>query len=87
MTKEDISIVDKQTEEYLEKQFRAIRARVDRAVQRIGGRANTVYNDNDEDFRGLVMAKEVAAQAKAAKEATQKTVDELVSARRRLGIH
>jgi hypothetical protein len=84
---EDISIADQATEEYLDKQFKAIRDRVDRAVQRIGGRANTVYNDNDEDFRGLVMAKEVAAQAKAAKEATQNTVDELVSVRRRLGIH
>jgi hypothetical protein len=84
---EDISIADQATEEYLDKQFKAIRGRVDRAVQRIGGRANTVYNDNDEDFRGLVMAKEVAAQAKAAKEATQNTVDELVSVRRRLGIH
>jgi hypothetical protein len=81
MTEEDISIVDKQTEEYLDKQFKAIRDRVDRAVQRIGGRANSVYNNNNEAFQGLVMAQEALAVAKAARAAAQQALAQLAAIR------
>jgi hypothetical protein len=40
---EDISIVDDETKAYLDKQFESIRDRMDRALQRIGGRSNAVY--------------------------------------------
>ena len=59
-------IVDKKTEEFLDKQFDSIRGRIDRALQRIGGRSNAVYNENNENFRDLVMAKDALVKAEEA---------------------
>jgi hypothetical protein len=88
---EDISIVDDDTKAYLDKQFESIRNRVDRALQRIGGRSNAVYNDRNEDFKDLVMAKEALAAAKealaaakAAQRTAEKVADELATVKRHL---
>jgi hypothetical protein len=59
--KEDISIVDATTKKYLDGHFAQVLSRVDRAVQRVGGRTNAVYNNSNPDFQRLVMAKEVLA--------------------------
>ena len=83
---EDLSIMDKKTEEFLEKQFDSIRGRIDRAVQRVGGRSNSIYNDNNDDFKGLVMAKEALAETKGARDAADRVVGELAKIRAHLGI-
>jgi N-acetylmuramoyl-L-alanine amidase len=86
LVEEDISIADKKTQEFLEKQFASIRGRIDRAVQRIGGRSNSIYNDNNDDFKGLVMAKEALAEAKGARDAADRVAGELAKIRAHLGI-
>jgi hypothetical protein len=81
---EDISIVDDETKAYLDKQFESIRDRMDRALQRIGGRSNAVYNDRNEAFKDLVMAKEALTAAKAAERTAEKVADELAKVKRQL---
>jgi hypothetical protein len=68
---EDISIVDAATKQYLDGRFAELLSRVDRAVQRVGGRANAVYNDANPAFQDLVMAKEVLAALTAPSVAIQ----------------
>lgn len=85
--KEDVSIVDDATKDYLDRQFKEILARVDRAVQRIGGRSNAVYNNTQEDFLGLVMAEDVLAEAKAAREAATQVAAEVAKIKSHLGLH
>jgi hypothetical protein len=86
MTKdeEDISIVDGDTKKYLDNQFESIRDRMDRALQRIGGRSNTVYNDHNEAFKNLVMAKEALDAARAAQKTAEKVADELARIKKQL---
>ena len=81
---QDLRIADDDTRRYLDRQFDSLRARLDRAVQRIGGTPNSIYNDRDPDFRGLVMPKEAAAAANAASEATTRAAHELDRINRRL---
>jgi Glycosyl hydrolases family 25 len=84
---EDISIVDEKTEKYLDKQFKAIAGRVDRAVLRVGGRENQIYSAHaSDDYKNLIMAKEALAEAKAAKEAAQQAADGLAQIKSHLGI-
>jgi hypothetical protein len=83
---EDISIVDKKTEEFLEKQFDSIRGRIDRAVQRVGGRSNAVYNNDNENFRDLVMAEEALAKAEEARRLAKTAVDQLTQIKQHLNI-
>jgi hypothetical protein len=87
---EDISIADDRTKAYLDDKFQKIgdrlEGRVDRALQRVGGKTNSVYSDNDPDFRGLVMAEEALAEAKAAKEAAQRITAGLDRVKGHLGI-
>jgi hypothetical protein len=83
---QDLSIGDDDTRRYLDRQFDSVRDRVDRAVQRVGGTANSIYNDNDQDFRDLVMAREVAAAAKAARDAAERAAGELERINRRPGV-
>ena len=54
--------LDTEAKTYIDGKFDAIAAQLDRAVQRVGGRTNTHYNNTDPDFTGLVMAKDLAAQ-------------------------
>ena len=68
---EDLSIVDAATKRYLDGRFAEILSRVDRAVQRVGGRANAVYNDSNPAFQDLIMSKEVLAAMAAAGVAIQ----------------
>jgi hypothetical protein len=84
--KKDLSIEDDETKNYLDKQFESIRDRMDRALQRIGGTRNSVYNNDNQDFRDLVMSEEVLAAAKAAKETASKLAHELARIRDGLGI-
>jgi Rv2525c-like, glycoside hydrolase-like domain len=56
---EDLSIVDAETKTYLDNLKTAVLARIDQAVQRVGGRTNSVYNNNNVDYQGLVMAKDI----------------------------
>jgi hypothetical protein len=90
---EDLTIVDNDTKRYLDKQFAEIDKqfagvlrRVDQALQRIGGRTNTVYNNQDPSFKDLVMAKEALAEAKAARQAALRAVDDVDRIKRHLGI-
>jgi hypothetical protein len=83
---EDLSIVDEKTQRYLDEQFESIGKRVDRAVQRVGGRSNSVYSDSADDFKDLVMAKEALAEARAAKEAAQKASDGVAQIKSHLGV-
>jgi hypothetical protein len=84
--REDLSIEDDTTKGNLDKQFESIRDRMDRAVQRIGGRTNSVYNNNDESFRGLVMAGEALEEVEAAQKAAGRAVDELTAIKAELHI-
>jgi hypothetical protein len=84
--KEDVSIVDDDTKNYLDRQFESIRDRMDRTLQRVGGTRNSVYNNDNQDFRDLVMSEEVLAAAKAAKETAEKLPHELARIRDGLGI-
>lgn len=84
---EDISIADDATKEYLDRQFAQVLGRVDRAVQRVGGRSNAVYNNDNKNFQGLVMPEEVLAEAKAAREAAARVTIELAAIKARLGLH
>jgi Domain of unknown function (DUF1906) len=86
LSQEDLSIVDEATKKYLDEQFGLIRGRVDRAVQRIGGRRNTVYNDDNEHFQGLVMAQEALAKAEEARKLAKTAVDELTKIKNHLNI-
>jgi len=81
---EDISIVDDATKKYLDDQFKAVLARVDRAVQRIGGKSNAVYNDNNVDFQRLIMAEEALAEARAARQVAEKVAAEVATIRAQL---
>jgi hypothetical protein len=83
---EDLSIMDKKTEEFLEKQFDSIRGRIDRAVQRVGGRSNAVYNNDNENFRDLVMAEEALAKAEEARRLAKTAVDQLTKIKEHLKI-
>jgi hypothetical protein len=83
---EDLSIMDKKTEEFLEKQFDSIRGRIDRAVQRVGGRSNAVYNNDNENFRDLVMAEEALAKAEEARRLAKTAVDQLTQIKEHLKI-
>jgi hypothetical protein len=85
---EDLSIMDERTEKYLDKQFKNTAERVDLALQRIGGRENSVYSDHDDDhrFKNLVMAREALAEAKAAKEAAEKAADGVAQIIGHLGV-
>jgi hypothetical protein len=74
---EDISIVDQQTKQYLDEQFKQVLGRVDRAVQRIGGRPNTAYNNDNEAFQNLAMAKEALAEAREARKDLKEIKDHL----------
>jgi hypothetical protein len=82
----DLSIEDDDTKNYLDRQFESIRDRMDRALQRVGGTRNSVYNNDNQDFRDLVMSEEVLAAAKAAKETASKLAHELARIRDGLGI-
>jgi hypothetical protein len=82
--KEDVSIVDDDTKNYLDKQFESIRDRMDRALQRIGGRSNTVYNERNEAFKDLVMAKEALQAAMEAQQTAERVAAELDKLRKHL---
>jgi N-acetylmuramoyl-L-alanine amidase len=84
MTEEDISIVDPATREFLDNRFEAINHRIDLALQRIGGRQNSVYRDTNPDFKGLVMAKEALAEAAAARAAAAAVAEEVERIRMQL---
>jgi GH25 family lysozyme M1 (1,4-beta-N-acetylmuramidase) len=62
--KEDISIVDAQTKQYLDKQFDDILHRLTQAVQRVGGRENQFFNSNNPDAQNLAMAKDALAEVR-----------------------
>jgi hypothetical protein len=83
---EGFSIVDRDTREYLDEQFRLIRGRVDRAVQRIGGKSNTIYNNENVHFQGLVMAEEALAKAEEARRLAQTAVEQLTAVKTHLQI-
>ena len=83
---EDISIVDDETKASLDKQFESIRDRMDRALQRIGGRSNATYNDRNEAFRDLVMSGEALAGIEAARKAADRAAQELAAIKARLHI-
>jgi hypothetical protein len=72
-----VSIVDADTRRYLDRQFDSVRDRVDRAVQRIGGTTNSIYNNRNQDFQNLVMPQEVATAAKAASDAAARALARL----------
>jgi GH25 family lysozyme M1 (1,4-beta-N-acetylmuramidase) len=74
---EDISIVDERTKQYLDEQFKQVLGRVDRAVQRIGGRPNTAYNNDNEAFQNLAMAKEALAEAREVRKDLKEIKDHL----------
>jgi hypothetical protein len=50
--KEDVSIVDDDTKNYLDRQFESIRDRMDRTLQRVGGTRNSVYNNDNQETSG-----------------------------------
>jgi hypothetical protein len=83
---EGFSIVDKETKEYLDEQFGLIRGRIDRAVQRIGGRSNTIYNSKNAHFQGLVMAEEALTKAEEARRLAKTAVDQLTAVKNHLQI-
>jgi hypothetical protein len=86
LAEEDLSIMDEKTEKYLDKQFESIGKRMKLAVQRVGGRENSVYSGADPDLKNLVMAKEAFAEAKAAKEAAQQAADGVAQIKNHLGV-
>jgi hypothetical protein len=59
---------------------------MDRAVQRVGGRTNSVYNDRNEAFRDLVMSEEALAGIEAARKAADRAAQELAAIKARLHI-
>jgi hypothetical protein len=81
-----VDIVDDETKAYLDKQFASVRDRMDRALQRVGGRTNSVYNDCNEAFKDLVMSEETLAGIEAAREAADRAAQELAAIKARLHI-
>ena len=53
LAEEDLSIMDEKTERYLDKQFETVLKRMKLAVQRVGGKENSVYSGADPDLRIL----------------------------------
>jgi hypothetical protein len=74
---EDLGIADDATKAYLDKQFESIRDRLDRAVQRVGGRTNSIYNNTNASFSDLVMTEEALAGIEAARKQATRAADEL----------
>ncbi|HEX8859172.1 MAG TPA: transglycosylase SLT domain-containing protein [Actinomycetes bacterium] len=84
--REDLTIADDATKAYLDRQFASVRDRVDRAVQRVGGRTNSVYNNRNEAFSDLVMSEEALAGIEAARKAADRAAQELAAIKARLHI-
>jgi|GEM_PF-1588386 len=58
-TEGDFTVLDDATKAYLDTMKGDILTRINQAVQRVGGRTNSVYNNNNVDYQGLVMAKDI----------------------------
>ncbi len=57
-TEGDFSM-DAETKTYLDGMKTDILTRINQAVQRVGGRTNSVYNNQNVDYQGLVMARDI----------------------------
>ncbi len=51
--------MDAETKQYLDTMKADILGRINQAVQRVGGRTNSVYNNQNVDYQGLVMARDI----------------------------